>query len=709
MTADASPGMRYLVEAGRLVDRLLVDEWPRIRAGAELMADTLARGGVIHAFGTGHSHMLAEELFYRAGGLVRVEPILFEGLMLHAGARLSTALERLPGLGEAILDEHPMAEGDVLVVASNSGGNVVGSDPCAACARSRRARDRHREPWPTRPPRRAATRTCPCWTPSPTSSWTTAAASATRPWTIDGLATAGRPHLHGDGRRDPQRDGRRGRGHPRGARHAAGGLHQRQPGRRRRARTPGSAGRRTTRERRSGIPVRRARRDRGLLRQPVHARAAAGADRLPRRPRLRHLRLRARRTIRSCARAGGIRTTGDDLARFGELVERCHARGLRFVVRDLARPLDPVLGREPTWPRCAPSWTACERSAWTRLALLLDDIPPDAPASRGPGGLRGPGRRPTSARRPGRPPARSARTPGSSSARRSTGATATEAYLAALGAGIDPARGHLLDGARDLLAHPGPRRRDGVRGDGRPGPALLGQLPGQRRRHGLGAAHRPVPRPGPPPGRGVARGIVANPMELLEASRIPLATIGTTSRTPSGYDPEAAWAAAIREVAGPADAEAFAAVRGQRALVLPERGRRARRGHGALEAFSFRLDQGEGRAAAADLAALADRLRGRRAPPASRARGEHGPRGRLPPLDRGVRARGTGHPPDRGPGGRGPPGHRGPDGARPYLARLRRARVRVFGDALDMTLADLTGTHVRPGRMLELERGGDSA
>jgi uncharacterized phosphosugar-binding protein len=136
MTADASPGMRYLLEAGRLVDRLLVDEWSRIRAGAELMAETLARGGVIHAFGTGHSHMLAEELFYRAGGLVRVEPILFEGLMLHAGARLSTALERLPGLGEAILEEHPMAEGDVLVVASNSGGNVVGS------VLAQRARDR---------------------------------------------------------------------------------------------------------------------------------------------------------------------------------------------------------------------------------------------------------------------------------------------------------------------------------------------------------------------------------------------------------------------------------------------------------------------------------------------------------------------------------------------------------------------------------------
>ncbi len=129
-----SPGIRYLLEAGRLVDRLLADEWPSIRAGAELVADALGTGGVVHAFGTGHSHMLAEELFYRAGGLVRVEPILFEGLMLHAGARLSTSLERLPGLADALLADHPMAAGDVLVVASNSGGNAVGS---ALAARAR--------------------------------------------------------------------------------------------------------------------------------------------------------------------------------------------------------------------------------------------------------------------------------------------------------------------------------------------------------------------------------------------------------------------------------------------------------------------------------------------------------------------------------------------------------------------------------------------
>jgi uncharacterized phosphosugar-binding protein len=124
-TITTTAGRRYLAEASRLLERLAGDEWASLSAAAGLVADSLARGGSVHAFGTGHSHMLAEELFYRAGGLVRVKPILFEGLMLHAGAELSTSLERLPVVAAALLEQHPIAPGDVLVVASNSGGNAV--------------------------------------------------------------------------------------------------------------------------------------------------------------------------------------------------------------------------------------------------------------------------------------------------------------------------------------------------------------------------------------------------------------------------------------------------------------------------------------------------------------------------------------------------------------------------------------------------------
>lgn len=126
--AGSSPGREYLATAQRLVERLATDEWPNLSAAADALVEALAGGHSVHAFGTGHSHMLAEELFYRAGGLVRVSPILFEGLMLHSSARLSTSLERLPGLAEALLEDHVVGPGDAVIVASNSGSNAVTSE-----------------------------------------------------------------------------------------------------------------------------------------------------------------------------------------------------------------------------------------------------------------------------------------------------------------------------------------------------------------------------------------------------------------------------------------------------------------------------------------------------------------------------------------------------------------------------------------------------
>jgi uncharacterized phosphosugar-binding protein len=129
MTGSSAPaGRRYLALIEELIARLREQEWPNIEAAADVVADALQAGRSIHAFGTGHSHILAEELFYRAGGLVNVKPILFDGLMLHESARLSTSLERMPGLATALLEDHPIAAGDVVIVASNSGGNAVSTE-----------------------------------------------------------------------------------------------------------------------------------------------------------------------------------------------------------------------------------------------------------------------------------------------------------------------------------------------------------------------------------------------------------------------------------------------------------------------------------------------------------------------------------------------------------------------------------------------------
>lgn len=104
--------------------RLQETQSEALRRAAHLVADTIVGGGVIHVFGTGHSHILAEEVFFRAGGLVQINAILDPGLMLHVSALGSTTLERLEGYANVVLDRYDLRPGDTMIVVSNSGRNA---------------------------------------------------------------------------------------------------------------------------------------------------------------------------------------------------------------------------------------------------------------------------------------------------------------------------------------------------------------------------------------------------------------------------------------------------------------------------------------------------------------------------------------------------------------------------------------------------------
>ena len=86
--------------------------------------ESLRADGVLHVFGSGHSHSFAEEMFHRAGGLVPVNALLEDYLMPHAGTQVGP-MERLGGLGSIILNKYDLRKGEVLLLASNSGINAV--------------------------------------------------------------------------------------------------------------------------------------------------------------------------------------------------------------------------------------------------------------------------------------------------------------------------------------------------------------------------------------------------------------------------------------------------------------------------------------------------------------------------------------------------------------------------------------------------------
>lgn len=117
--------LKYLNNLTFILQRITHTQLESIEACANAFASTLESGNRIFLFGTGHSHMLAEELFYRAGGLVALQPILEPALMLHESASGSTQAERRPGVAKTIFANYKMQQGDTVVIISNSGRNAV--------------------------------------------------------------------------------------------------------------------------------------------------------------------------------------------------------------------------------------------------------------------------------------------------------------------------------------------------------------------------------------------------------------------------------------------------------------------------------------------------------------------------------------------------------------------------------------------------------
>jgi len=130
--------LQFLTRAADLVDRVRTTQETSIRAAGRAFADAARGGHDVWAFGTGHSHLIAEELYARAGGWAGVRAVLEPALMLHEGVEKSSLMERLPGLAEVLLTVHPVAAGDVVLVVSNSGINAVPVE-FAAGARARGA------------------------------------------------------------------------------------------------------------------------------------------------------------------------------------------------------------------------------------------------------------------------------------------------------------------------------------------------------------------------------------------------------------------------------------------------------------------------------------------------------------------------------------------------------------------------------------------
>ena len=93
---------------------------------SEEVADAIRDKKNVFVFGCSHAGILAEEVFYRTGGLAVINPIFFPGFMLNTRPiTMTSQLERVKGIGKTLLEQNRVSKGDVLIIHSVSGRNTV--------------------------------------------------------------------------------------------------------------------------------------------------------------------------------------------------------------------------------------------------------------------------------------------------------------------------------------------------------------------------------------------------------------------------------------------------------------------------------------------------------------------------------------------------------------------------------------------------------
>src|SRR6266700_6517388 len=127
MGADSTP---FLSAARELLDRLAA-QTEALDAASRICADAIAAGGLVHAFGTGHSRMPVEELFPRYGSFPGFNPMVELSMTFHTqvvganGQRQAMFIERVEGLAETILSNFELGPPDAMIVFSHGGITAV--------------------------------------------------------------------------------------------------------------------------------------------------------------------------------------------------------------------------------------------------------------------------------------------------------------------------------------------------------------------------------------------------------------------------------------------------------------------------------------------------------------------------------------------------------------------------------------------------------
>jgi uncharacterized phosphosugar-binding protein len=119
----------YLDATVALMRKIEAEQRVNIEKAADLMVGAIAADRLIHVYGGGgHTTLVMGEMFFRAGGLANINPIMETGLSVFNQALKYLELERCVNYGRSIMKYYRLQKDDVLIIFHNIGINAATID-----------------------------------------------------------------------------------------------------------------------------------------------------------------------------------------------------------------------------------------------------------------------------------------------------------------------------------------------------------------------------------------------------------------------------------------------------------------------------------------------------------------------------------------------------------------------------------------------------
>ena len=122
--------LEYIKRITEVIEKIDKEQSANIAAAADLCAETINSGKLVHLFGSGHSVLPVQDVFPRYGGVVGWHPVMDPRLMWNnvigpGGARELLWIERQEGYIQNFLQSYNFQEGEVMIVFSHGGLNAA--------------------------------------------------------------------------------------------------------------------------------------------------------------------------------------------------------------------------------------------------------------------------------------------------------------------------------------------------------------------------------------------------------------------------------------------------------------------------------------------------------------------------------------------------------------------------------------------------------